>query len=73
MVSFECIGIDGNIHTYRYYPDGDKSHHGEFVVDKNSNEIIDIRLADKDDMKWYFYHALRKVMDGEEDGGAIWY
>lgn len=73
MVTFECIKIDGDIHTYKYYPNGDRSHPGEFVIDKKTNELIDIRLSDEDEIKWFLLHALSKVRDGEENGGAIWY
>lgn len=74
MVTFECVKVDGDIHTYRYYPEGDKGHPGEFVVNKNSGEVIDCILSDKDKIiKWYFHHALSKVQDGEESGMAAWY
>lgn len=73
MVLFECVKIEGNILTYKYYPEGEKDHPGEFLVDKEKNEPASFNLSSEDSYRNYFFHALRNVLKGEESGIAFWY
>ena len=78
MVTYKLIVNEGNIISYKYFPEGD-IYSGTISLNKNTKELIDLELASSDIGDRYAVHVIEKIEDFidkddyKEKGMIAWY
>lgn len=67
MLEFELLGSNGTIHTYAYFPNGDRTHHGSIQYDAEKRTFDLLKLADNDQFERFALHLISRLRTADTD------